>query len=129
MSSTPTGKGEGSIWKVVADDTAPSRKGHVLAQTAESPGAVFNLCVADDTNLKDVEVTVAFKANKGNKDQGGGIVAVDQRAQSPHQIDRGAPGGGSDDPRALQPGRSTGARQARFRAAAARGQGDADLRL
>jgi hypothetical protein len=69
-----TGKGEGSIWKVVADDTAPSKKGYVLAQTAEGPGPLFNLCVADDTSLKDVEVTVAFKANKGNKDQGGGIV-------------------------------------------------------
>jgi hypothetical protein len=69
-----TGKGEGSVWKVVADDTAPSKKGHALAQTAESPGPMFNLCVVDDTNLKDVEVTVAFKAVKGQKDQGGGIV-------------------------------------------------------
>jgi hypothetical protein len=69
-----TGKGGGGSWKVVADDTAPSRKGHALAQTGASPGPVFNLCVADDTNYRDVEVTVAFKANKGEKDQGGGIV-------------------------------------------------------
>jgi hypothetical protein len=69
-----TGTGGGGIWKVVADSTAPSKKGHVLAQTGASPGSVFNLCVADDTNAKDVEVTVAFKANKGKKDQGGGIV-------------------------------------------------------
>jgi hypothetical protein len=69
-----TGKGEGSIWKVVADDTAPSKTGLVLAQTAESPGNVFNLCVADEPSLKDVEVIVAFKAVKGQKDQGGGIV-------------------------------------------------------
>src|SRR5262245_47099139 len=32
-----TGKGEGSVWKVVADETAPSKTGHVLAQTAASP--------------------------------------------------------------------------------------------
>src|SRR5437016_11704277 len=51
-----TGKGEGSVWKVVADDTAPSHSGFVLAQTAESPSALFNLCVADDTSYKDVEV-------------------------------------------------------------------------
>ena len=38
-----TGTGEGSIWKVVADDTAPSKSGYVLAQTAESPGSMFNL--------------------------------------------------------------------------------------
>jgi hypothetical protein len=69
-----TGKGEGSIWKVVADDTAPSKTGLALAQTAESPGSMFNLCVADEPSLKDVEVIVDFKAVKGQKDQGGGIV-------------------------------------------------------
>lgn len=69
-----TGKNGGGVWKVVADSTAPSKKGHVLSQTGESPGPVFNLCVADDTNYKNVEVTVAFRANHGKKDQGGGIV-------------------------------------------------------
>jgi hypothetical protein len=69
-----TGKGEGSVWKVVADDTAPSGTGYALAQTAESPGGVFNLCVAEDTNCKDVEVTVKFKAMRGKNDQGGGVV-------------------------------------------------------
>src|SRR5437016_14557759 len=66
-----TGKGEGSVWKVVADETAPSKSGFALAQTAESPGAMFNLCVAEDTKFKDVDVSVAFKAVKGEKDQGG----------------------------------------------------------
>src|SRR5260370_28958645 len=50
-----TGKGEGSVWKVVEDDTAPSKSGVALAQTAKSPGGVFNICVAKDTNYKDVE--------------------------------------------------------------------------
>jgi len=68
-----TGKGE-SVWKVVADDTAPSKSGYVLAQTTDDRDALFNLCVADKPSLKDVEVTVAFKAVKGEKDQGGGIV-------------------------------------------------------
>lgn len=68
-----TGSGEGSVWKVVEDKTAP-KGSKVLAQTAESPGPMFNLCVVDDTNFKDVEITVAFKAIKGKKDQGGGIV-------------------------------------------------------
>ena len=45
-----TGKGEGSEWKVVADDTAPSKSGVALAQTAKSPSGVFNICVAEDTN-------------------------------------------------------------------------------
>src|SRR5262245_4688899 len=69
-----TGEGEGSVWKVVTDDTAPSKSGYVLAQTAESPGNVFNLCVSDQPNYKDVDVSVAFKAMQGKKDQGGGIV-------------------------------------------------------
>ena len=69
-----TGKGEGSVWKVVADETAPSKSGFALAQTAASPGSVFNLCVLPDGKYKDVELTVAFKAVKGNTDQGGGFV-------------------------------------------------------
>jgi hypothetical protein len=69
-----TGKGEGSVWKVVQDDTAPSKTGLVLAQAAESPGNVFNICVLDDSRYKDVELDVAFKAIRGKKDQGGGFV-------------------------------------------------------
>jgi hypothetical protein len=70
---TKTGTGDGSVWKVVEDKTAPKGP-KVLAQTAESPGPMFNLCVANNTAFKDVKVTVAFKAVKGKKDQGGGIV-------------------------------------------------------
>jgi hypothetical protein len=69
-----TGKGEGSVWKVVEDATAPSKNGYVLDQTAESPNGVFNICVADVPELKDVELMVAFRANKGKNDQGGGFV-------------------------------------------------------
>ena len=47
---TQTGKGQGSIWKIVEDSTAPSKSGLALAQTAESPSAVFNVCVAKDTS-------------------------------------------------------------------------------
>src|SRR5262249_27055809 len=63
-----------SIWKVVADDTAPSKKGYVLAQTAQSPERVFNLCVVDDSSFKHCEIIVASKAIRGENDQGGGIV-------------------------------------------------------
>jgi hypothetical protein len=72
--ATKTGKGEGSVWKVVADETGPGKTGFVLAQTARSPKPLFNLCVADNTRYKDVEVSVAFKAVRGEEDQGGGIV-------------------------------------------------------
>ena len=69
-----TGKGEGSVWKVVADDTAPSKTGYALAQAAEGPKAFFNLCVAENTKYTDLEMSVAFKAVKGKEDQGGGLV-------------------------------------------------------
>jgi hypothetical protein len=69
-----TGKGEGSVWKVVADTTAPSGPGLVLAQTAAGPAALFNLCIAEGTRYKDVRLRVAFKAVAGQEDQGGGLV-------------------------------------------------------
>jgi hypothetical protein len=73
--ATQTGKSdEASVWKIMADATAPSKSGQVLAQTAESPASVFNICVVEDTKYKDVEAKVSFKAVKGKKDQGGGIV-------------------------------------------------------
>jgi hypothetical protein len=68
-----TGAGEGSDWKIAEDLTAPNGT-KVLAQTAESPSSTFNLCVADNTSFKDVEVSVAFKAVSGKKDQGGGVI-------------------------------------------------------
>ena len=68
-----TGEGPGSVWKVVADATAQG--GKVIAQTsAEGPNRLFNLCVAEDTSLTDVDLTVAFKAVAGKLDQGGGPV-------------------------------------------------------
>ena len=69
-----TGKDAASAWSVVADDTAPGKTGHVLMQTGVLQGPAFNLCVQDDSNFLDGEIEVAFKAVKGEKDQGGGIV-------------------------------------------------------
>jgi hypothetical protein len=69
-----TGKGEASMWKVTEDETAPSKSGYVLAQKAESPRGVFNICIAEDTKYKDVELSVSFKAIAGKLDQGGGFV-------------------------------------------------------
>ncbi|MCI0360840.1 MAG: hypothetical protein L0211_20365 [Planctomycetaceae bacterium] len=68
-----TGAGEGSIWKVVEDKSAPSGA-RVLAQTAAGPSALFNLCVADDASLLNLDLSVALKAVEGKIDQGGGVV-------------------------------------------------------
>ncbi|MCI0639960.1 MAG: DUF1080 domain-containing protein [Gemmataceae bacterium] len=67
-----TGKGEGSFWQIVAAKDAPGGAGKALAQSAKSPAAMFNLCVADKTRFKDVDLTVSYKAMAGEIDQGGG---------------------------------------------------------
>lgn len=69
-----TGQGEGSDWAVVTDNTSPSKSGYVLAQTAESPRSVFNLCVINKSKYRDVEIEVKFKSVKGKVDRGGGPV-------------------------------------------------------
>ena len=69
-----TGTAEGSVWQVEADETAPSGKGHVLAQKAEGPRPLFNLCVTDNTSYRDLDLSVSFKAVAGEIDQGGGPV-------------------------------------------------------
>ena len=69
-----TGKGAGSIWKVVADNTAPPKSGFALAQSADSASTMFNLCVSLDSKFKDGEIFVAFKANRGNNNKGSVIV-------------------------------------------------------
>jgi hypothetical protein len=70
-----TGSGDGSVWKVVADDTAPSKSGLALAQTAAGPDGLFHLCVAAKGRFgNNVTVSVALKAVEGKLDQGGGVV-------------------------------------------------------
>ena len=46
----------------------------MLAQTAEGPAALFNLCVADAPTFADIDLSVSFKAVAGKEDQGGGPV-------------------------------------------------------
>lgn len=70
-----TGAGQGSVWKVVADDTAPSKTGLALAQTAAGPNALYNICVADKPRFgNSVAISVSLKSIKGELDQGGGVV-------------------------------------------------------
>ena len=69
-----TGECEGSVWAVTADESAPSKSGYALAQTAEGPKPLYNLCVLADSKFQDGEVSVAVKALKGKIDQGGGVV-------------------------------------------------------
>src|SRR5262245_676596 len=69
-----TSTGEGSVWKIVADETSTD-DGKALAQVSEKgAGGLFNLCVADDASYKDLDLSLEFKAIAGKEDQGGGVV-------------------------------------------------------
>jgi hypothetical protein len=67
-------------WRVESAEPAPSVS-HVLAQTAQSRSAIFNVVLARDARYGDVEVTVHLRARDGSIDQGGGVVwrAKDER--------------------------------------------------
>lgn len=81
-SSAKTGRGEGSVWKVQEDPSAPAGA-RVLTQTSSAgPNPLFNLCVADGTSYKDLDLTVSFKALTGRLDQGGGPVCRYQDANN-----------------------------------------------
>jgi hypothetical protein len=56
-------------WTVVT-----TGEGKVLAQSAKNAGPVFNVVLVDDTNAKDVDISVKVKALAGALDQGGGLV-------------------------------------------------------
>lgn len=60
-------------WKVVADETAPSRP-NVLAQMAKSASSTFNLTLISATTYQDTDLSVRMKAVAGEVDQGGGLV-------------------------------------------------------
>jgi hypothetical protein len=68
-----TGKGTGSVWKIVEDPSAPGGT-RVLAQTAKGPSPLFNLCIADDVRHADLDFQAAFKPLTGEIDQGGGLL-------------------------------------------------------
>ena len=56
-------------WTVMITDG-----GKVLAQSAKNANSVFNVVLVDDTNAKDVDISVKVKALAGESDQGGGLV-------------------------------------------------------
>ena len=64
---------EAGSWKIVVDDTAPSKR-NVFAQMAKNSGETFNLALVKGVNFKDVDLSVKMKAVAGDEDQGGGLV-------------------------------------------------------
>ncbi len=68
-------RGPLSTWQVIQDKSAPSGD-HVLALTdaKKNSGSTFNLCWTDKVSFLNGDITVHFKAVRGNEDEGGGIM-------------------------------------------------------
>lgn len=64
-----------ATWQVVTDSTAPSGKKVLeLTDTNHNYGGSFNLCWTDKVQFLNGIITVHFKANKGQEDEGGGVI-------------------------------------------------------
>lgn len=71
-STAKTGTGPGSVWKILEDKTAPKGSKALAQVSSEGPKPLFNLCVADKTSYRDLDLSVSVQGVKGKIDQGGG---------------------------------------------------------
>jgi hypothetical protein len=69
-----TGEAPGSVWRVVADESAPSGSKALAQMSSDGPRPLFNLCVFTDASYRNVDLSLRFKAVCGVIDQGGGPV-------------------------------------------------------
>lgn len=68
-------KGPVATWKVIGDDTAPSKPNALaLASTNHDSGSTFNICWTERVPFQDGRIEVAVKAISGVEDQGGGPI-------------------------------------------------------
>ncbi len=74
FTSALTGRGAIGQWEVMKDDSAPSPP-NVLAQTStDGTDYRFPLAIAENTDYKDLALSVRFKPVSGKVDQAGGLV-------------------------------------------------------
>jgi len=68
-------KGALATWMVTEDKTAPSgNKVLELVSPNHHFGGTFNLCWTNNVSFLNGEIRVMFKANKGEEDEGGGVI-------------------------------------------------------
>lgn len=61
-------------WRIVVDETAPTRP-HALALVGTAAtGRTFNLAIAEETSYQDFDLNLWIKSVAGKEDQGGGPV-------------------------------------------------------
>ena len=63
-----------ATWKILTDETAPSKPNVFTLTKTENYNGTFNLAIAEKTNFLDLDLTVEVKALRGQEDQGGGPI-------------------------------------------------------
>jgi hypothetical protein len=61
-------------WELEHDSTIPDKQNVVTLSKNNNHGNTFNLLLAEETNYKDLEMSVKLKAVSGKEDQGGGPI-------------------------------------------------------
>jgi hypothetical protein len=72
--SEHTGQGSKGEWKVLADPTAPSQPNLLAQLSGDATNYRFPLAILQETNYRDVALSVHFKTVSGSRDQGAGLV-------------------------------------------------------
>lgn len=68
------GAGTTAIWKIVTDNSTPSKPHAVAVTESKNHGQTYNLLIADGAKYKDLEIEIQVKAVGGKEDQGGGPI-------------------------------------------------------
>ncbi len=68
------GRGTPAVWKVVADEGAPSKPGAFGTVETKNRGRTYNVALVSGSSLKDVEISLWVRSVQGKEDQGGGPI-------------------------------------------------------
>lgn len=63
-----------ATWKIVAEESAPSRPSVMALTASNNYNGTYNLAVVEGSSFQDLDLTIQVKAVKGEEDQGGGPI-------------------------------------------------------
>jgi hypothetical protein len=68
------GSGKLAKWKIIKDDSAPSKSPVIAITKNKNKGQTYNLLIAQDKKYNHIELEAKIKAISGKEDQGGGLI-------------------------------------------------------
>ncbi|MHC4573242.1 MAG: family 16 glycoside hydrolase [Planctomycetota bacterium] len=68
------GRGKPAKWEVIKDDSAPGNSPVIAITKNKNRGHTYNLLLAKNKKVRDVEFEAKVKAISGKEDQGGGLI-------------------------------------------------------